>query len=378
MAKKGLYIAFEFEYKSNLFLKNNRSIDGIEKKIYFQFETFKKYGYEMMFYNPYVNRKHSIERIFRRLPYHYLYKWNFNYENLKDYSFIYIRKMWFMDGDLILFLKKVKSLYPSIKILLEIPTYPYDKEGKKIDMIPLKIKDKKWRKQLKYYVDRIITYSDHDSIFEIKTIKTSNAICMDSYRKRKINVDNRCINMIACGNLYYWHGFDRAIKGIANYYAKTPNIDLKLYIVGEGAELPVYKELLDKYQLHDHVVLTGSKYGDELESIYDLCNVGIDSMGRHRSGVYYNSSLKGKEYCAKGLIVISGVKTELDFYKNYPYYYRVPADDSAIDFTKFVDYYTKLLKNDNINNIQNTIQTFAREHFDFKIAMLPIIKFIEE
>lgn len=35
-------------------------------------------------------------------------------------------------------------------------------------------------------------------------------------------------------------------------------------------------------------------------------------MGRHRSGVSFNSSLKGKEYCAKGLIIVSGVKTELD------------------------------------------------------------------
>lgn len=41
MAKKGLYIAFEFEYKSNLFLKNNRSIDGIEKKYIFSLRLLK-------------------------------------------------------------------------------------------------------------------------------------------------------------------------------------------------------------------------------------------------------------------------------------------------------------------------------------------------
>lgn len=81
-----------------------------------------------------------------------------------------------MDGDLIFALKKIRKIAPSIKIFWEIPTYPYDHEGKDLKMLPLKIKDKLWKKYLFKYVDRIVTHSDDDYIFDIKTIKASNAI----------------------------------------------------------------------------------------------------------------------------------------------------------------------------------------------------------
>jgi hypothetical protein len=50
-----------------------------------------------------------------------------------------------------------------------------------------------------------------------------------------------------------------------------------------------------------------------LNDIYNISDIAIDSLGRHRSNVMYNSTLKGKEYCAKGLPIVSGVKTEFDY-----------------------------------------------------------------
>ncbi len=372
--QKGLYVSFDFEYNSAILEK---SISGIEKKIYYQIQTLKDYGYDMIFYNPYIKRNHSIEKFLRRMPFHYLKKWDFDYTIVEKLDFVYIRKMWFMDGDIILFLKKVKQLNPNIKICLEIPTYPYDKEGKKWDMIPLKIKDRKWRKYLKNFVDRIITYSNDDMIFGIQTIKISNAISFSDTQRTKNNVPDNVINMIACGNLYYWHGFDRAIEGLAEYYQSNYDKELNLYIVGDGAEYITYKQLIEKYHLQNHIFLIGSKYGKELDEIYDKCSVGLDSMGRHRSNVFFNSSLKGKEYCAKGLVIISGVETELDYDKDYPYYYRVEADNTPVDFEKFLKFYNRLIRKEEIEEIQNKIILYAKEKFDFKVAMNPVQKFIE-
>jgi len=373
---KGLFIAFEFEYNANLFDGDKKCIDGVEKKIFYQYTSFEKNGIEMTFYNPYKGKKHSVERILRRFPFHYLTKWQYNIDEIVSNDFIYIRKMWFMDGDLIRFLQKIKEIKPNMIILLEVPTYPYDNEGNKLDMIPLKMKDKKWRKRLYKYVDRIVTYSDDDFIFKIPTIKSSNAIDFATVKRKENHCDGNQINMIACANLYYWHGFDRAIEGLYRYYEKKPNGKINLYIVGDGEEKAVYEEMVNQYKLNNHVFVVGGQYGEKLDELYSRCTVGLDSMGRHRSGVSYNSSLKGKEYCAKGLIIISGVKTELDSYDNYSYYYRVPASDEMIDFEKFEQYYNNLLKVEDVLLIQNNIMSFAKQHFDYSIAMKPIIDFL--
>ena len=93
--------------------------------------------------------------------------------------------------------------------------------------------------------------------------------------------------------------------------------------------------------------------------------------------MYYNSSLKGKEYCAKGLIIVSGVETELDNSKDFDYYYRVPADDSALDFCSIIDFALSKVEREGITNIQKNIMRYAKEHFDFSIAMDTIRQFIE-
>ena len=149
-----------------------------------------------------------------------------------------------------------------------------------------------------------------------------------------------------------------------------------MYIVGTGPEFDRYKELIEKYGLENHVFLTGYKSGDDLEKIYDKCIIGLDSMGRHRSGVLFNSSLKGKEYCAKGLMIVSGVKTELDLDSNFQYYMRVPADDTPLDFTKIANQVQKYLSCNNISDIQTKIMEYSKDNFDYSVALKPILNYI--
>ncbi|CDC59825.1 uncharacterized protein BN628_00449 [Ligilactobacillus ruminis CAG:367] len=380
MKRKGLFIAFDdLTYNPNIINDTNPSgINGLEKKIFYQFNTFEEYGFEMSFYNPCLNRNSSIEKFTRRLPFHFLTKWDFDFNTIRNFSFIYIRKAWFMDGDLILALKKIRKISPNITIFLEIPTYPYDHEGKGVKMLPLKIKDKFWRKHLFKYVDRIVTYSDDDNIFNVPTIRLSNAIDYELVKRKNIlNNVSDTFNIIAVSSLYYWHGYDRAIEGLKNYYANTQHIkELNLYIVGTGPEFDRYKELIEKYCLENHVFLTGYKSGDDLEKIYDKCIIGLDSMGRHRSGVLFNSSLKGKEYCAKGLMIVSGVKTELDLDSNFQYYMRVPADDTPLDFTKIANQVQKYLSCNNISDIQTKIMEYSKDNFDYSVALKPILNYI--
>ena len=380
MKRKGLFIAFDnLTYNPNIINETKPSeVNGLEKKIFYQINTFKKYGFEMFFYNPYLNRNSLIEKITRRLPFHFLEKWDFDFSAINSFSFIYIRKPWFMDGDLIFTLKKIRKIAPNIKVFLEIPTYPYDHEGKDLKMLQLKIKDKLWRKYLFKYVDRIVTYSDDDYIFDIKTIKVSNAIDYELVKRKKIlnSIDNS-FNMIAVSSLYYWHGYDRAIEGLKNYYEGTHSKEVNLYIVGTGPELVKYEKLIKEYDLENHVFLTGYKSGSALDDLYDKCIIGLDSMGRHRSGVSFNSSLKGKEYCAKGLIIVSGVKTELDLDGEFNYYIRVPADETPVDFVSVIEKVDNYLSSENIFDIQTKIMEYSKNKFDYEVALEPVKKYID-
>ncbi|MDQ0196271.1 glycosyltransferase [Paenibacillus wynnii] len=375
---KGLYIAFEFEPNNTIPI--SEETNGIVKKIRKQIESFENKKFSIDFWNPYSGRKHSLRRIMRRLPFYFLNSWKFDYSKASEYSFIYIRKAWFMDGDLIRFLKKFKNYSSHTKILLEIPTYPYDNEGKHLNILPLIIKDKIWRRKLHHYVDRIITYSNDEVIFDVETIQASNAIDLSEISPRNFTeIKNKnVINLIACSSLYYWHGYDRVIKGLNTYYTNKKNHDpiVRFHIVGEGEEAEKYREMISTFNLSDYVYMYGKLSGRALDEVYDISDIGLDSMGRHRSGVYYNSSLKGKEYCAKGLPIVSGVSTDLDGDTEYSYYLRVPAEDKEVDIYDIINFYNAIYKEKDPKVISVNIRDYAKQRFDFPVAMREIIEFI--
>lgn len=180
--------------------------------------------------------------------------------------------------------------------------------------------------------------------------------------------------MISVADYNFWHGYDRLIKGMKNYYT-SGNITKKVYyhIVGDGPSLHEYIKLVEKCKLNEYVMFEGKKYGSELDDIYDKCNLAIDALGRHRSKVYYNSSLKGKEYGAKGLPIVSGVKTDLDLLKDYKYYFRVPADDSDIIIEDIISFYNEVYENSCEEEIINNIRMYNKNMFDFSNAFKPVL-----
>lgn len=373
----GLFLAFEFDLLKKT--KINSTESGIEKKIFYQYKTFSDYNFNMAFYNPYKINHFLEKRIRRRMPFSFLNKWDESEVNLSALSFEYIRKPWRLDGDLILHLRRLKKKNPKCIVIMEIPTYPYDNENYTFSSIPLVLKDKFWRKRLHNYVDRIVTYSNDNSIFGIQTIRISNAINVNndySYIKKSFNPLE--IHVMMCATLCYWHGYDRAIEGLYNYYQNGGETNYILHIVGYGDEYPKYKELIEKYNLQKHIIMHGKLYGSELDKVYSLCDIGFDSMGRHRSGVVYNSSLKGKEYASKGLPIVSGVCTEFDYITNYKYYYRVPADDSPIDFTKITSFCSLVFSGADVPSTHKAISEYANLHFSYESTMKPVIEYISK
>ena len=75
-------------------------------------------------------------------------------------------------------------------------------------------------------VDRIYTYSEDNQIWGIPTICSSNGIDFDLVSIRKVEKKRESINLIAVAGLAKWHGYDRILRGMGEYYKEgCPKFD---------------------------------------------------------------------------------------------------------------------------------------------------------
>ncbi|MCI6582600.1 MAG: glycosyltransferase [Oscillospiraceae bacterium] len=363
--KKLLYLT-EVNFGENL--------NGISYKIFKQIKIFENNEFEVITANNFFKSEfwRKILSFIPSLDFRHDYK---VIENIEGIDYIYIR-YYLTNLHLLKFLKKVKKNNPNVKIFIEIPTFPYDNE------IPFYnhrlLEDKLTRGKLVDYVDRIVTFSNDNNIFGIDTICISNGV--DTSKINLGNVENRIsttINIIAVAQICFWHGYDRIIKGLKLYYDNGGTEDIHIHIVGDGVDKVIsnYKNMVNKYNLESKITFYGRLYGEKLDEVYNICSLGFDSLGRHRSKVSYNSSLKGKEYMAKGLPSISGVKTELDSMNEYKYYLRIPADDTPVDFNSVTEFYHKIYDNGrSVSEIAFEIRKYCETFFEFSKSFDPVIE----
>jgi hypothetical protein len=115
---------------------------------------------------------------------------------------------------------------------------------------------------------------------------------------------------------------------------------VKFHVVGyffsaEGEA--AFKRIISDNHMEDYVILYGKKHGEELDDIFDKCDFGVGSLGRHRVGIDKIKTLKNREYAARGIPFIYS-ETDSDF-DNMPYVLKVPADESPIDINNIIIFY---------------------------------------
>ena len=91
--------------------------------------------------------------------------------------------------------------------------------------------------------------------------------------------------------------------------------------------------------MENYVILYGKKHGTELDNLFDKCDFGIGSLGRHRVGIDKIKTLKNREYAARGIPFIYS-ETDSDFDPK-PYVLKAPADESPIEIQRIIDFYKR-------------------------------------
>lgn len=304
-----------------------------------------------------------------------------NYDQVFDFlenpRFIYIRSFP-IEKKFILFLKKIKCTYPKCKILLEIPTYPYDKDEFNLwyNFFVLK-KDQKYRKELYKFLDAIVTYSKDSYIFGCHTLNVSNGIDCDLIKPiTNFKLDDKSIRLIGVAQLRLHHGFERLIKGLAIYYQKKKiGINVDFTIVGTGPEYQHYKNLVEQYKMQSHIKLVGPKQPSELIEYYDNSDIAISSLGFYKLGINYSSNLKNRDYIARGLPIVCCCDDSA--FQNNKYVLIVSNDDSEISIDEIVNFYKKIYKNGK-QKVVNEIRKLAYENVDIRKSYSQVIAFIKK
>ena len=361
-------------------------VSGISKKIHYQVKGLRDNGYEvhLCYYDydanghrcRYVDNKvikdygiGMVAGLRQRIDYDCIYE----YCKQNDIQFVYARCFQNASPFLICFFKKLRKL--GVKTVTEIPTYPYDQEFdtfSRQERLGLKV-DQLFRNQLYHQQSAVVTFSDEERIFGQRTIRISNGVDFDSIPLHQYNPVDDAIHLIGVAEVHLWHGYDRLIAGMGEYYKKVPSTKkIIFHIVGGIDPYDLYGEgdykgiqtRIDEYGLKENVVFHGQLFGEELDKVFNMSCFAIGSLARHRSAITHIKTLKNREYATRG---IPFIYSEIDSdFEDKSFIVKALPDESPIDVQQIVDFIDS--HDFNPQEIRKTV-----ENLTWKIQMKRVI-----
>lgn len=292
-------------------------------------------------------------------------------------DFFYIRKNP-LDKKNKKFLLTLRRRYPNARILMELPTYPYDKEYiTNKTLWPWFFKDKIYRKAISKCIDRIVTFDEYDRIFDIPTIKAMNGIDVASVKPiTRSNEDKNTIRIIIVATMIPYHACERIISGVASYYSKGGKRYIEVLMVGYGPELEYYKRLTKELGVEKNIIFRGKLDGEELDEAYEECDIGVGAMGGYKIGIDRIVSIKLGEYLAKGIPVIATYGTYLFDVMGSDYILGFPNDKSEIDIEKIIDFCDNLYNGKDKSDVRARIRQRALECIDITKSMENVVTYL--
>ena len=282
--------------------------------------------------------------IIQRIDYNCLY----DYCIQQSIELIYVRSYMNATPPLVFLFRKLRKA--GVRSVMEIPTYPYDKEFKGYDWSQrLRLRfDQLFRHQLSAEMEAIVTFSEEEKIFGQRTIRISNGVDFDTITLLVTHPNHdQEVHLIAVAEVHPWHGFDRLIHGLGEYYKKyggNPSRLVFFHLVGDvwpsemqgSNNAPGFTKYLKEYGIEKYVIFHGKLFGKELDKVFNQCQFAIGSLARHRSGITNIKTLKNREYATRGIpFMYSEQDTDFD---NKPYVLKVSADESPIDIDKLISF----------------------------------------
>ena len=346
---------------------------GIERKVRSQVQALFNFVDIELITMPVVEYSGTvIEKIKRRLPFTAGWrKWDYKGE-FHDASFVYIRQV-DHDDSFASYLRQIRKDNPTIKIIYEVPTFS-DMNASRISLanFPFEAKERICCWKAAKYIDRIVTFYGQDKIWGVPCIKLMNGFDFSQVElpHRPAPQDVQTISVAANA---FWHGYDRLIEGIRQYYNNGGTEQITYHIVGNI--LPELQKMVHDYHLEDHVIFHGRQSGEALQELYKQCYLGVDVLGGHRKAYPISSSLKSREYAAYGLPLLTS--SPVDYLpRDYEYQLLVPYDDSPVNMESVLEFYHNTYDTDNPDQTAQKIRAYAEARCDMDVTMKPVADWV--
>lgn len=346
---------------------------GIKKKVFAQMKVFEK-RFSPVYYTSYsgqmvylISKGRILEKelaITKQECNQRILEWIEKYGIQRTYIRYNMSDRWFIE-----FLKELKER--KVKSILEFPTIPYDAE---INNNRIRIEDQHYREQLADYVEQCTTYLNCNTVFGIPCIPLTNGVDLEEYPLHHIRKPDGTIVLIAVAVMSYWHGYERVIEGMADYYAHNGAANIILRLIGEGTETDKYLQLTEKYRLQEHVEFLGRLEGEELNRQYDEADIAIGVLGLYKKNMTYATPIKSGDYCARGIPFIYGHE-DGSFTGEESYVLKVSNDSQPIDMNGIVSFYNEVKKH---NFYVDEMRKYASRKYTWDIILEQVMEYYEE
>lgn len=329
---------------------------NLQKKFDGQMAAFRNLGFDVFFIG--FDSKHlylinndvrkEIGKAHMSIPHyeHTMFYYNLNNAAIKalnEYNFdvVYWRSAPVWKSNC----KAAKAIKDSgAEFILEIPTFPPNQEKQLSAVRNLFEKySKKYCVKFQSYIDRYVVIGEdaHGKYLGKPAINIENGIDLSNIKIRVPKHKDNTIHILALASMNYWHGYDRLINSLAQYNGNT---EVVIHLVGdnEGGALTEWQELVKNKNLSEKVIFHGRMDGVKLEEMFNLCDIGVNSLGMYRKGFDMTMELKTREYTARGLPFVCAVNDPSLQFTDKPLWLRIPNDDSIPSMQMIVDFALKM------------------------------------
>ena len=379
--KKLLYVMkYSIDEHFNLKMKFDGQIKAFENlgyKVYY-------IGYDKKyFYLIHKNKKKVIGRTHFSIP-SYIHTFFFIDQNkliiklIKKLKFNYVywrsAPCWFSSYKAACSIKK-----HDVKLVYEFPTFLKTKEKPLSKMRALfGIYANIWQQCVNKKVDCFVMIGE-DAGGEYKgkpAVNIDNGVNVSDIPIRNFTPDSECIHLMALASMSYWHGYDKLIRSIAEYKGE---IKVILHMVGgnSGGSLDEWKKLATDLNVCDRVIFHGQMSGKELEDMFNICDLGINSMALYRKDLYVTSELKAREYAARGLPFVRCVDDKAldEASESAMYWMKLPNDEHIPELQKIVDFALQMRKDE---SIPGKLHDFAQKNMTWEAQFHKVFDIFEE
>lgn len=271
-----------------------------------------------------------------------------------------------------------------IVVALELPTFPFDSEralrhekllsGRRYAKYLLhrafvKVENG-YIRHADRYIDYTISYLDVAQIWDCPNITFDNGIDAATIPLKAPKSDDTTVNLLCVAKFAPHHGVDRLLRGLAEYNGAR---DVRVVLAGSGIESPNLMNLAKDLGLDSRVRFEGTVLGDQLNRLFDSANVAVGSLGLHRIGISQGSTMKSREYCARGIPFVYAF-SEKGFDGSEDFTLLLPSTNDPVEINEVIGFSDRVSYD---TDLSARMRDFASTHFDWKAQMIKVLSVLE-